>query len=131
MAFTPSTPLHTKIEDSAWSLAPAEEAADSTPQDHGQPAHWVRLAPKSLACIAFLKAFAALEQNRHSSHVPKTTEIKIMASAPVNLDTIYVTVEKGLLEKVDAVQNKLVEASRTRRRREELESRLHRDLKSA
>ena len=29
-----------------------------------------------------------------------------MASAPVNLDTIYVTVEKGLLEKVDAVQNK-------------------------
>ncbi|KAI9878312.1 MAG: peroxisomal assembly protein, partial [Watsoniomyces obsoletus] len=51
-------------------------------------------------------AYAALDHNRHGGRVPKTIEIKAILASPIDLDTVYVTVEKGLLDKVDEIQNK-------------------------
>jgi peroxin-6 len=66
----------------------------------------LRISSKSVACASFLRALAALDHHRHGVRVPKTVDIKAIKACPLNIETIYVEIEKGLLEKVDEIQNK-------------------------
>ena len=59
-----------------------------------------------LLLSSILKAYTILDHSRHGGHVPKTVDVKALYAVPLALDTIYVTVEKGLLDKVDELQNK-------------------------
>ncbi|RMD42144.1 hypothetical protein DV735_g2998, partial [Chaetothyriales sp. CBS 134920] len=110
VALSPSTPLHTSLEDSAWTITPARasSAADKAPATAG-PAdnpHWVRLSPKACAVAAFLNVFSAIDHNRHGGHVPKSIDIKIVLAAPLALESVLVTVERGLLDRVDEIQQR-------------------------
>ncbi|RMZ81204.1 hypothetical protein DV737_g2689, partial [Chaetothyriales sp. CBS 132003] len=69
-------------------------------------AHWVRLSPKACAVAAFLNVFAAVDHNRHGGHVPKSIDINIVPAAPLALESVLVTVEKGLLDRVDEIQQR-------------------------
>ncbi|RMZ84226.1 hypothetical protein DV738_g849, partial [Chaetothyriales sp. CBS 135597] len=110
VAISPSTPLHTSLEDSAWTITPARASstADKAPAT-APPAdnpHWVRLSPKACAVAAFLNVFAAIDHNRHGGHVPKSIDIKIVLAAPLALESVVVTVERGLLDRVDEIQQR-------------------------
>ncbi|ETN44336.1 uncharacterized protein HMPREF1541_10516 [Cyphellophora europaea CBS 101466] len=106
VAIAPSTALHTTIQDSVWTILPAAEESISVAQ-HDQGQHpSIRLSSKSSTCASFLRALAALDHHRHGGRVPKTIDVKALSAAPLALETVYVEVEKGLLEKVDEIQTK-------------------------
>ena len=66
----------------------------------------VRLPATSTTSQAFSRAAAAQEQFKQTSHVGKSFEIQVVATKPVALDTVFVTVEKGLLTRSDNIQQK-------------------------
>lgn len=66
----------------------------------------IRVSSKSSACAPFLRALAALDHHRHGGRVPKTLEIRAVVVSPLFLDTVYVEIEKGLLDKVDEIQSR-------------------------
>ncbi|RMZ88388.1 hypothetical protein DV736_g4381, partial [Chaetothyriales sp. CBS 134916] len=110
VALSPSTPLHTSLEDSAWTISPArassiadEAAVAASLADNP---HWVCLSSKACAVAAFLNVFAAVDHNRHGGHVPKSIDIKIVPAAPLALESVLVTVERGLLDRVDEIQQR-------------------------
>lgn len=79
-----------------------EEDADTT----RGPGVAIRLPTSSISSQAFSRAVAAQEQFRHTSHVGRTFEVQVVPTRAVALDTIYVTVEKGLLTRSDSIQQK-------------------------
>ncbi len=94
------------MQDSAWTLVEVQSDTQPPTDDSRELSAWIRLSPKSSACLSILKAYTILDHNRHGDYVPKTIDVKAMSARPLALDTIYVTVEKGLLMKVDEIQNK-------------------------
>ena len=106
VAISPSSPLHKEVQDAVWTLTEVQEEAETPSNDLREPSAWVKISPKSSACPSILKAYATLERSRHGGHIPKGIDIKALLAAPLALDTIYVTIEKGLLDKVDEIQNK-------------------------
>lgn len=106
IALTPWSPLHTEVQDSTWTILHAQRREAQSPTDSLSQADVIRLSPTSSACQSILKTYAAVERDRHPGHVPKSIEILAISTKPLTLDTIYVSVEKGLLEKVDDIQNK-------------------------
>lgn len=106
MALTPWSPLHADIEDSTWTILPAQSRASQSPTDSLGESNVVMVSPGSSACQSILKTYAAVDRDRHPGHVPKSIEISAIAAKPLVLETIYVSVEKGLLERVDDVQSK-------------------------
>ncbi|KAJ9615571.1 peroxisomal assembly protein [Cladophialophora chaetospira] len=102
IALTPRSPLHNELQESTWTLLSARQA----PEEDAEHANLIRLAPTSSACQSLLKTYAAVERDRHPGHVPKSIEIQAIATKPLSLDSIYVSVEKGLLEKIDDIQAK-------------------------
>ena len=102
IALTPRSPLHTQLQDSIWTVLSAHPASVGD-LEH---ANTIRLSPTSSACQSILKTYAAIDRDRHPGHIPKSIEIQAIAAKPLTLETIYVSVEKGLLEKVDDIQAK-------------------------
>ncbi|EXJ78213.1 hypothetical protein A1O3_09374 [Capronia epimyces CBS 606.96] len=108
VALAPWSPLHTDVQDSTWTILPARpcdpqlELATEAPGE----SNVVKLSPSSPACQSILKTYAALDRDRHPGHVPKSIEILAIATKPLLLETVYVSVEKGLLDKVDDIQSK-------------------------
>lgn len=47
-----------------------------------------------------------MDPTRHGAHLPKTVEVRIVGANPLVLDTVYVSVERGVLEKVDEIQSR-------------------------
>jgi peroxin-6 len=88
-----------------WTIIPAEEEISDEGRDGGEQLA-LRISSKSVACASFLRALAALDHHRHGARVPKTVDIKLTKAHPLKIETIYVEIEKGLLEKVDEIQNK-------------------------
>lgn len=100
VAITPTTPLHTTLEDSTWTFVRVSAVAEA------EQSLQVRLSPSALASHAFLRTYAALDHGRHGSHLPKFFDVEIVPTTPITLDTVFVTIEKGLLERVDDIQNR-------------------------
>lgn len=93
--------MHTTVEDSTWSVAALQSDIDEDDQSLQ-----IKLAPSSPVSSAFLRVFAAQDHGRHGSHLPKSFDVRLLVTTPVTLDTVYVTIEKGLLGRVDDVQTK-------------------------
>jgi peroxin-6 len=106
VAISPWAPADTPIEDVPWTIVPAIQKSPTHTQDPPVPNPTVQLPPSSITCQSFLRHFSASEAGRHGSHVPKLIEIRLIRVRPLHLDTIYVTIDKDLLEKVDDIQNR-------------------------
>lgn len=105
LAISPASPLHTTIEALQWTLTPVAERVEDGPREQEQDSS-IRLSPLSPAGQVFLRTFASQEHGRYSSHLPKAFDIRVVTAQAVTLDAIFVTVEKGLLEKFDEIQSK-------------------------
>ncbi|OAP63708.1 hypothetical protein AYL99_02935 [Fonsecaea erecta] len=106
IALTPSSPLHTELQDSPWTILPVQlREPQSSTEGLGQ-SDTIKLSPNSSACQSILKTYAAIDRDRHPGHVPKSIEIRAISTRPLTLETIYVSVEKGMLEKIDDIQAK-------------------------
>lgn len=89
-----------------WTILPAQEDSIGLAPTESDHQYTVRLSSKSAACASFLRALTALDHHRHGGRVPKTIDIHTVSASPLSLDTVYVEIEKGLLEKVDEIQTK-------------------------
>lgn len=98
--------MHTSIRDNVWTILPAEEEVIGVTALDPEQQLAIRLSSKSPACASFLRALAALDHHRHGGRVPKSVDIKAIAAAPLALNTVYVEIERGILDKVDEIQNK-------------------------
>ncbi len=105
LAIAPRTPLQTEISDATW-IVVRVRVDESPPQRETSEQATIRLSSQTAACQTFLNAYAAVDHNRHASHVPKSIEIRAVSTRPLALDTVYVTVERGLIEKVDDIQGR-------------------------
>ncbi|KAK5072505.1 peroxisomal assembly protein [Lithohypha guttulata] len=103
VAISPISPLHTTLEDSTWTIAQVRASHDGEVEDHNAN---IRLSPTSPVSQAFIRIFAAQDHGRHGSHLPKFFDVKIVPTAPVVLDTVYVSIEKGLIGSVDEIQTR-------------------------
>ncbi|KIW83379.1 hypothetical protein Z517_02624 [Fonsecaea pedrosoi CBS 271.37] len=106
IALTPSSPLHTELQDSTWTILPVKLREPQSSTDGLEQADIIKLSPNSSACQSILKTYATIDRDRHPGHVPKSIEIRTITTRPLTLETIYVSVEKGMLEKIDDIQAK-------------------------
>ncbi|KIX01660.1 uncharacterized protein Z518_09386 [Rhinocladiella mackenziei CBS 650.93] len=106
LALTPWSPLYTEVQDSAWTILSAQRRGPESPTESPEQSDVIKLSPSSSACQSILKTYAAVDRDRHPGHVPKSIEIRAISTKALILETIYVSVEKGLLEKVDDIQNR-------------------------
>ncbi|OCT48931.1 Peroxisomal biogenesis factor 6 [Cladophialophora carrionii] len=103
VALTPRTPLHTELQESTWTILSVQSPSEGGVEQEDKV---IRLSPTSSACQSILKTYASIDRDRHPGHIPKSIEIQAISTRPLTLDTIYVSVEKGLLEKIDDIQTK-------------------------
>lgn len=106
IALAPYTPLHTEIQESTWTILPTKPSTTSSTEQTTDQQSWIKVSPSSSSCQSFLKVFAAVDHNRHGTHIPRSIEVRVMPAQPLVLDTVYVTVEKHLLQKVDDIQSR-------------------------
>ncbi|KAL2444558.1 Peroxisomal ATPase PEX6 [Exophiala dermatitidis] len=106
VALTPWSPLHTDVQESTWTILPVQPLKTGVSSDLSFEGNVVKLSPNSSACQSILKTYAAVDRDRHPGHVPKSIEIRAIPTKPLALETVYVSVEKGLLDRVDNIQNK-------------------------
>ncbi|KAK5957390.1 peroxisomal assembly protein [Knufia fluminis] len=104
IAVAPKSPLHVTLQDSLWTFSAVHAPSNSESSD--QDSLQIRLPPSAQVSQAFLRAFAAQDHNRHGNHLPKHFDVRVVLTTPIALDTVFVTIEKGLLEKVDEIQNR-------------------------
>ncbi|KAK4914948.1 peroxisomal assembly protein, partial [Elasticomyces elasticus] len=106
VAIAPLSPLRDTLAECSWILSSAitphqdeeDDIADSPPE--------LRLPYAAPAAQAFLRTLAAQDLGRHSSHLPRSFDVLVAPATPLALDTVFVTVEKGLLNRVDEVQTR-------------------------
>ncbi|KAK6379691.1 peroxisomal assembly protein [Exophiala oligosperma] len=106
VALTPWSPLHTELQESIWTILPVQENASQPEHEPAGQPDVIRLAPTAFACQSLLKTYTAIDRDRHPGHVPKSIEVRVIPTKPLTLETIYVSVEKDLLQKVDDIQAK-------------------------
>lgn len=106
IALTPWSPLHDDIQESIWTIVPARLQESHLPTESFEQTDVIKLSPTSLACQSLLKTYSAIDRDRHPGHVPKIIEVRAIDTKPLWLDSLYVSVEKNLLEKVDDIQAK-------------------------
>ncbi|KEF63755.1 uncharacterized protein A1O9_01733 [Exophiala aquamarina CBS 119918] len=106
LAITPWSPLHIEIQESTWTLLTAQLQLSPVSTDAPQQLETIRISPSASACQSILKTYTIIDRDRHPGHVPKSIDIRVLSSKPLSLDTVYVSVEKGLLEKVDDIQTR-------------------------
>lgn len=106
VAVAPCSPLRTTLHNLQWSISTGRRATESEERGLEQDGSSIKVNPNSIGAQALLRAVVAQDLSRHGSYMPKTIDVKITATTPVALDTVYVTIEKDLLDKVDEIQNK-------------------------
>lgn len=103
IAITPSSPFYTTLQNSSWTFVAISSISDT---ESNESPFQIKLPPSAPSSLAFLRTFAAQDYNRHGSHLPKFFDTRLVLTTPATLDTVFVTIEKGLLDRVDEIQNK-------------------------
>ncbi|KAI1618085.1 adenosinetriphosphatase [Exophiala viscosa] len=106
IALTPWSPLHDDVQESIWTVVSAQPQEPHPRTESLEQSDVIKLSSSSLACQSLLKTYSAIDRDRHPGHVPKFIEVRAIATKPLVLETLYVSVEKNLLEKVDDIQAK-------------------------
>ena len=94
------------MEDAQWTILPARRRDEKDRTSDDTTHSTIRIPPTLPAFQAFLRNVEALSPDRHATSLHKPFEIRALGVAPLRLDTIFVTVERGLLQKVDEIQAK-------------------------
>ncbi|KAJ5161228.1 hypothetical protein N7492_006620 [Penicillium capsulatum] len=104
VAITPQTPRHCSIEDQAWTILPVRIHAGGRSQ--AAIPHSTVLFPDSADSLqSLLQALGKLDTSRNSLQTNRAVDIRILDVAPLHLDSVFVTVERRLLQNHDAIQS--------------------------
>ena len=107
LALTPAIPFEASVDETSWTVLPAVLARPTSPERDTQNLRaTVLVAPDSPFAQSFLRIFDAVDHGRPTHHVPKQIDVRVAFVEPATLDSVYVTVEKGLLQKVDEIQSR-------------------------
>ena len=105
-ALTPATPFDSAVEETSWTIVPVVQSRPPSPERDDQlPRSTILISPDSHLSQSFLRIFDSVDHGRPTHHVPKQIEIRISSVVPVTLESVYITVEKGLLHKVDEIKS--------------------------
>jgi peroxin-6 len=107
IAISPWAPAATSIEEVPWTIVPAVQRPAIQGQETPQASSpTIQLPPSSITCQSFLRHFSVSDAGRHGSLIPKQIEIRVLQVRPLELETVYVTIDKDLLDKVDDIQSR-------------------------
>ena len=107
IGLSPVTSFDSSLDETSWTIVPATTARPTSPGVERQPIRYtISLAPDTLLSQSFLRLFDSVDSGRTSHHVPRQIDVRVSYVEPVTLDTVFVTVEKGLLQKVDEIQSR-------------------------
>ncbi|ODM15117.1 Peroxisomal biogenesis factor 6 [Aspergillus cristatus] len=106
VAVSPYTPSYNSVEELAWTILPVRvhprESSYTAPISHST----VVFPDSAESLQPFLQAQSRLDPTRHSVQTQRVIEIRVLDVVPLQLDTVYVTVERNLVRNHDDVQNK-------------------------
>lgn len=106
VALTPVTPFGCSVDETPWTIVPVGKNVSMVGGEKEPLRSTVFLSPESHSSQSFLRIFEVVDRGRHSHHVPKQIDIRMTEVEPIGLETVYVTVERGLLQKVDEIQSR-------------------------
>ena len=122
-ALQPWTPLASLAEDVPWTIIALRPEDSREGQEVGLENSTIQFPAGSPALGTFLKSVESLDPSRSLGQIQKPIEIRVRPVEPLFLDTIFVTVQKNLLQTIDEVQSRFGggfpgTTSNTSRRRE-------------
>ncbi|KAL9619567.1 MAG: hypothetical protein Q9160_005843 [Pyrenula sp. 1 TL-2023] len=102
IAVAPWSPLAAVLGSPSWTILPVRLRS----QTQGEPYSSLYFPPGSITVQSLLKQLENVDPARHVISLQKPIEIRLQAVRPLLLESIYVTVEKQLLENVDNLQSR-------------------------
>ncbi|KAK2764468.1 peroxisomal assembly protein [Arachnomyces sp. PD_36] len=106
VAISPSSPHTSNIDDLPWTIIPVRVQSTERSQSAPVAQSTVQFPASATSLQSFAKSLQALDPTRNSIQSQRAIEIRILDVNPLNLDTLYVTVERHLLRNLDETQSK-------------------------
>lgn len=106
VAISPWTPLAAVIEDVPWTIFYVRKDDGTHVSDHAHVRPTIRVATTSSSSRLFLEHLETLDPNRYLTPNSSAVEVRIQVVRPITLDTVYVTLQKNLLDDVDDAQRR-------------------------
>lgn len=107
IAISPWTPSSLDSQPGgAWTILPVTHQSDGGEHTSKLPSSTIRFSPSSSALQSFAEALQACLALRGNLNTKSGVEIQILDVEPLDLDTVYVTVDGHELNKHDEVQKK-------------------------
>lgn len=106
IAISPWTPFSLESQpEGTWTIMPVIRQSDGD-EDSKLPPSTVRFSPSSRALQSFVEALQISATVKGSIKGKSGVEIQILDVEPLNLDTVYVTIDGDALDKHDEVQKR-------------------------
>lgn len=107
VAITPWTPLSPSlIEDASWTVLPIQVQEPGADGSAGLGPSTIQFPATSLALQSFVEVLQTLRAGKDNANAKSGVEVRMLEVEPLELDTIYVTVDGDALNKHDEVQKK-------------------------
>jgi peroxin-6 len=106
VAISLQTPLGAVIEDSPWTIFSIRMQDSSHLQNHETVRTTIRFPRTSSCGRSFIDYPHLRDPSQHGLSFSSAIEVQLVSVKPLVLDTVYVTVEKDLLEEVDNAQKR-------------------------
>ncbi len=106
VAIRPWAPLVAIIEYIPWTILCVQKQDRSDIHDDEGAQSTIRFPTNSSSSQSFLEQLNILDPNRHLSPLSSAVEVRVVNVRPLILDTVFVTVEKDLIENVDVAQKR-------------------------
>lgn len=107
VAISPWTPSAFESQpDGTWTILPVTHQSDGSEHTSKLPPSTIRFSPSSSALQSFAEALQASPAAKGNLNGKSGVEIQILDVEPLDLDTVYVTVDGHELNKHDEVQKK-------------------------
>lgn len=106
MAISPASPKDLTSEDSPWTILPVRASFPNDVKAEPTALSTLRIPPTSSGLQSFLKTFETLHPDKYASTLQNPIEVRVLKVCPLVLDTIFVTVEKNLLQNLDEIQTR-------------------------
>jgi peroxin-6 len=106
VAISPRTLRTAVIEDSPWTIFSIQEQDSSHAQSDETVRTTIRLPATSSCGLSFIDYLRLRDPSQQGVSLSSAVEVQVVSVEPLVLDTVYVTVEKNLLEDVDNAQKR-------------------------
>lgn len=106
VAVSPYVPSLSPVEDLSWTIIAVRPRSSEDPLPTPISHSTVLFSESAESLQPFVQAVGKLDLTRHSTQTQRCFDIRILDVVPLQLDTVYVTVERHLLRDHDDVQSR-------------------------